>query len=92
MMKRRPTLAELAQESQGDSLRCPRCGCRDWRVVDSRQGVDSLQVRKRACRHCNFLMPHSTKEVAVPEGFRVIVVPEEDPGDVEATIALTRLA
>lgn len=47
----RPTFRQLAG-SDGDGWECPRCGCHDWRVVDSRQfGTERRRVR--ACRHCH---------------------------------------
>ena len=47
----RPTFRQLSG-SDGDGWECPRCGCHDWRVVDSRQ-LGVVRRRVRACRHCH---------------------------------------
>lgn len=46
----RPTLQQMS--SGGEGWECPRCGCHDWRVVDSRF-TDGARRRIRACRHCH---------------------------------------
>lgn len=76
----RPTAAQLAA-GNANGWACPRCGCRDLRG-EKNSGVESTRVagdavrRRRICRHCG---QHVivTKEVPVPEGFKVLVVPDE---------------
>lgn len=49
----RPTARELAAQSRGsDPWACPRCGCKDWRVVNSYMSGDARR-RQRVCRHCH---------------------------------------
>lgn len=48
----RPTFRQMLARDTDDGWECPRCGCRDWRVVDSRQFGD-VRKRLRACRHCH---------------------------------------
>lgn len=61
---------------------CPQCGAVDWRgevnsEVESTRHPEGLPstVRRRLC-HCG---QHGfvTEETVVPEGYRVLVVPEE---------------
>lgn len=62
---RRPTLGELAAQSQGsDGWACPRCGCCDWRVEDS-YFVSGRQERRRRrfCRNCKQVL--HTREVPI---------------------------
>lgn len=67
-------LADEAAEADGaNPWACPRCGCTDWRVVDSRL-IGTTRRRQRACRNCHTAIP--TLEVPVPKGYTVIVVPE----------------
>jgi hypothetical protein len=47
----RPSLSQLAAQGTGEGWECPRCGCCDWRVIESRQYGD-IRKRIRACRHC----------------------------------------
>lgn len=42
-------LAEQAQQRQG--LKCPRCGCTDFRVSYTRRKQGAI-LRRRTCRHC----------------------------------------
>jgi hypothetical protein len=68
-------LADEAAQSDGvDPWACPRCGCKDWRTVDSRL-VGGTRKRKRACRNCHQKLP--TQEVLVPRGFALRIIPEE---------------
>lgn len=71
------TPEEWAAEAAGtDPWACPRCGCRDSRVIDSRfNGAE--RVRLRVCRHCNTPLPR-TREVPVPDGFKLEIVPDAD--------------
>ncbi len=47
----RPPLRELAASENSSGLECPRCGCRDFRVLRTVRG-DGFIDRVRACRHC----------------------------------------
>lgn len=49
----RPTLEELSRDPEAKGLECPRCGCRDWRVVKTKPG-DGIISRRRECRHCGY--------------------------------------
>lgn len=51
---KRPTFAQL-RASSGEGWECSRCGCCDWRVVDSRQ-YGPVRRRVRACRHCHHVI------------------------------------
>lgn len=31
---------------------CPRCHCRDWRVIDTKEAASGHKTRVRVCRHC----------------------------------------
>ncbi len=57
---RLPSARELAQQAQQDDpWICPRCGCRDWRVISSYLSGDGARHRRRACRHCHHpIMTH----------------------------------
>jgi DNA-directed RNA polymerase subunit M/transcription elongation factor TFIIS len=52
----RPTAAELAYGDQSSTagLECPHCGCRDFRVRNTRAG-DNVIKRYRVCRHCGYV-------------------------------------
>ena len=50
----RPTIAQM-RTSNGEGWECARCGCCDWRVVDSRQ-FGTIRKRVRACRHCSHII------------------------------------
>ncbi len=47
----RPMLTDLAALNRPHGLECRGCGCRDWRVVKTRQG-DGMVLRRRECRNC----------------------------------------
>ena len=51
----RPTIAQMRAQSNGEGWECARCGCCDWRVVDSRQ-YGTVRRRVRACRHCHHVI------------------------------------
>lgn len=51
----RPTIAQMRAGSNGEGWECARCGCCDWRVVDSRQ-YGEIRRRVRACRHCHHVI------------------------------------
>lgn len=73
----RPSARQIAaQASGGNPWECRVCGCKDWRVRDSRYNGDGPRKRERACRHCG--EPLTTQEIPVPEGFKIKVVPEEE--------------
>lgn len=73
----RQSLSQLAAESiqseGADPWACPKCGCCDWRVVNTYLR-DGKRRRQRACRHCH--TPMITLEVPVPKGSRVEIVPD----------------
>jgi len=66
-MTARPTLAELAQSARSASgWDCPRCGCSDWRVVNSYYVPSSgSRNRTRYCRNCKHVI--HTVETTVEE-------------------------
>ena len=33
-------------------MRCPKCGCVDDKVIDSRSSKDGLAIRRRQCLEC----------------------------------------
>lgn len=39
-------------DGSGRGLMCRKCGCRDFRVVYTRDYHDSVIRRRRQCRHC----------------------------------------
>ena len=52
-------------------MKCPKCGCVDDKVIDSRVGRDGGTVRRRReCLSCNYRF--STLESVVPEDIKVI--------------------
>lgn len=77
MSKQRLTLAQMAaqsQQSEGvDPWACRSCGCKDWRVRDSRMNGD-VRKRERVCRHCG--EPMTTYEAPVPPDHIIMVIPE----------------
>jgi hypothetical protein len=77
--KPRKSLRQLADEAAiADGINpwaCPRCGCTDWRTVDTRFR-DGCVRRKRACRHCKTPLP--TQELPCPPGFKLIAVPDDE--------------
>jgi transcriptional regulator NrdR family protein len=85
MTQPRYTLRELAAAANAagpDPWACRRCGCKDWRVVDSRMATGERK-RKRVCRHCGqgFI---DTSEVPVPEGHKIKVVPADEDEEIHA--------
>lgn len=51
-------MAALAVRAEGrDPWACPKCGCKDWRVVSSFQRANGDRRRLRVCRHCGFELP-----------------------------------
>ena len=52
-------------------MRCPKCGCSDDKVIDSRSLQDGSGVRRRReCTQCQYRF--TTIESIVPEGLKVI--------------------
>jgi len=54
-MERLPTLAELAAQAAkapDGGWSCPKCGCRDWRVANTRESANGNLSRTRICRNC----------------------------------------
>lgn len=51
----RPTAIDMLMESldNGGGLQCPKCHCRDLRVVRSTDQFDEKK-RRRECRHCGW--------------------------------------
>jgi hypothetical protein len=69
---KRPSASELAAQSNGaDPWACPRCGCADWRVVNTYL-IDGKRRRQRACRNCH--TPLITYEVPCPNGHSIEAV------------------
>ena len=73
--KPRKSLGQLAADAVRadgtDPWACPRCGCKDWRVVGTYER-NGKRRRQRVCRHCNQAI--RTFEVPVPPGYDVVVV------------------
>lgn len=67
----RQYLREAAEVEGADPWACPRCGCRDWRVVNSHE-YGGPRKRQRQCRNCEYDLP--TLEVPVPDGYTLKVV------------------
>lgn len=50
------TLIELrsdANQASENGIACPKCGCRDLRVIRTERG-NGVIVRRRECRHCRY--------------------------------------
>lgn len=72
------TLAEMAAQAAGvDPWACPRCGCKGPHRVANTYDTADGRKRRRICRNCGQGLVRTT-EVAVPSGFKVVVVPEEE--------------
>lgn len=70
--------------SHSGQFACPRCGSPDWRgegnsEVESTRHPDGsvTTVRRRLCQCGQHAF--KTEETVVPEGFRIVVIPEESP-------------
>jgi transcriptional regulator NrdR family protein len=74
----RLTARQLQAQTNGtDPWACPKCGCKATEVIDSRRrDGDPARRRLRACLHCHH--PRETEEHIVPQGFKVVVVPEDE--------------
>lgn len=44
--------ARQANEQRQSGIACPRCGCRDLRVIYTRHQRGGRIRRRRECRHC----------------------------------------
>ena len=52
-------------------MRCPKCGCLDDKVIDSRAVKEGSGVRRRReCLKCNYR--YTTFEGIIPEGLKVV--------------------
>lgn len=72
--KQGKTLAQLFAEARGaDPWACPRCGCKDWIVHDTRDNARGNRDRTRLCRHCGRNGPRLMTE----ETPRSIIIPEQ---------------
>lgn len=75
-MAKRKTLQELAAQSRANAWACPRCGCLDWRTINSYFAPsDGTRHRRQRCRNCNYT--RMTWESTTP--------PTEDSDDPRAT-------
>ena len=66
---------EAAAAAGSDLWACPRCGCRDWRVVNSHE-YGGPRRRQRECRNCGYDLP--TLEVPIPDGHTIKVVGKDE--------------
>lgn len=74
--KPRKMLSQMKAEGEADPWACPKCGCRDYRVLNTYY-VDGHPRRRRCCRNCRKVV--HTDEVMCPPGFRVVVLPQDEP-------------
>jgi hypothetical protein len=63
--------AIAAEAENGDPWACRACGCRDWRVRDSRLTGAGPRKRERVCRNCG--EPLTTMELPVPPDHQILV-------------------
>jgi len=70
MSEHPPTLRELAAQAAaaegGDLWSCGRCGCRDWRVVNTYRTAAGIR-RRRVCRNCGQDLLMTTEAPDEPE-------------------------
>lgn len=72
------TPEEWAAEAAGAKpWACPRCGCEGPHRVETTYDVGEERKRRRICRNCGKGLIR-TVEVPVPDGHKVLVVPDED--------------
>ena len=58
------TLAEMAALARGSGgVECPKCACRDSRVVNTWRLADGTIRRDRRCRNCGEPLPTSTESI-----------------------------
>lgn len=62
----------MASGAIAEKWLCPKCGRFDWRVSDSRFKGE-VRERQRECKNCHAII--ETKEVPVPNGFMLYIVP-----------------
>ena len=59
-MKERKSLQQLAG---ADPWVCPKCGCRDFRTINSYLCKDGTRHRRQYCRHCKYVrMTYETSQ------------------------------
>lgn len=76
----RPTAQQLAAASAGgaqNAWACPRCGCTGPHRVESTYDTKEGRARRRICRNCGEGLI-KTVEVAKPNGYKVIAVPDDE--------------
>lgn len=64
-MKERKTLEQLAaeaHETHTNGIKCPRCGCADFRIDKTKSGETS-KFRWKECRHCGHKIVTRTQEI-----------------------------
>ena len=49
-------LSDIQRGGDGKGLECRQCGCRDFRVIKTREYWDAAIRRIRECRHCGSRM------------------------------------
>lgn len=87
--RRRMSMAEYQRETaskQGSGWQCSHCGCAMTSVIDTRYTESDPRYngyakrRVRVCRHCKrpAIGFTDTLEIAVPDGHRVVILPEEE--------------
>lgn len=82
----RPTAEQLAAQAAGNNpWACPRCGCRGPHRVANSYEAGGERKRRRICRNCGQGLIR-TSEVPVPDGFKVVVVPEDEE-EIERAVA-----
>ena len=54
------SLREMAAESNSDGLKCPNCGCQNFKTYGGSKGTNVV-VRYKACRHCGKRILTSTE-------------------------------
>lgn len=63
------SLAEMAEKADAKAaevsrgIMCPKCGCRDWRVVYKRPLTAGREQRRRACRNCGHRVTTTEKVI-----------------------------
>ena len=54
------TLQEMAAASNGGGLKCPNCGCQNFKTYGGSRG-ERVVVRYKSCRHCGHRILTSTE-------------------------------
>lgn len=63
MSEERKTLQQMVADAAGedyDPWACPRCSCKDWRVVNTYMTAAGIR-RRRVCRHCGQELMRTTE-------------------------------